>query len=581
MLPRPPPKDQFLSPNSDYINQDLAEAVRDSVRIKSSPSSNQSHNSYSSAQPPDDPYTHTGTRRTPSPNPPRPIDVFNPTKPSYDEVSPSWPEVDNFDAMASGPASDQPALPSARMQQLQNPFEEDEIEPVGTGPVKPPGFRNFTLEENGTVHPRRTKFSRAQTGTTTSSSSTSYLLGSSPPSGHTNKIRTRRSLSTNSYGFSGDAPAMAALTEGQRKGVDEKKGSRHADVIDTWDPTGLGSAMWHHAGPYDAAAPSRNANLPTTKAPMKAFHKSASPVVPPRGPNTISLSPPAPPAKDTPRDIPESDRRRPSRGISTGRRSAGGGLTGQYSTSVPKDGGYFPNIGEEDPQDEATLARIERQRERESKRKALKAAWGIDTPEPFEDYGGTPNDGPIDVTDDDYFPESVSAPLPIGRSIRSPGFRLGSDPRTPSIKEDSMSPTLESPPPFRAVVTATNVPPGGIKRTKSLMQKIKTMVRHKPESEHTLSSGSNGRLGIGGGRSMSMSTGLSGIAAAEKGQQTTPNVRRLSSISTSARSPSLTGSPVLEETESELEDAQSSHGGHGAAEGNGLGLYRDERRAGW
>lgn len=185
------------------------------------------------------------------------------------------------------------------------------------------------------------------------------------------------------------------------------------------------------------------------------------------------------------------------------------------------------------------------------------------------------------VTDDDYFPESVSAPLPIGRSIRSPGFRLGSDPRTPSIKEDSMSPTLESPPPFRAVVTATNVPPGGIKRTKSLMQKIKTMVRHKPESEHTLSSGSNGRLGIGGGRSMSMSTGLSGIAAAEKGQQTTPNVRRLSSISTSARSPSLTGSPVLEETESELEDAQSSHGGHGAAEGNGLGLYRGERRAGW
>lgn len=164
MLPRPPPKDQFLSPNSDYINQDLAEAVRDSVRIKSSPSSNQSHNSYSSAQPPDDPYTHTGTRRTPSPNPPRPIDVFNPTKPSYDEVSPSWPEVDNFDAMASGPASGQPALPSARMQQLQNPFEEDEIEPVGTGPVKPPGFRNFTLEENGTVHPRRTKFSRAQTG---------------------------------------------------------------------------------------------------------------------------------------------------------------------------------------------------------------------------------------------------------------------------------------------------------------------------------------------------------------------------------------------------------------------------------
>ncbi|OWZ70842.1 hypothetical protein AYX14_03735 [Cryptococcus neoformans] len=474
MLPRPPPKDQFLSPNSDYINQDLAEAVRDSVRIKSS-SSNRSNNSYSPAQQLDDPHTNTGARRTPSPNPPRPINVVNPPKPSYDDLSPSWPEVDNFDAMASDPASGQPALPSTRMQQLQNPFEEDEIEPVGTGPVKPPGIRNFALEENGTVHPRRTKFSRAQTGTTTSSSSTSYLLGSSPPSGIANRIRTRRSLSTNSYGLSGDAPAMAALMEGQRKGVDEKKGSRHADVIDTWDPTGLGSAMWHHAGPYDAAAPSRNANLPTTKAPMKAFHKPASPVAPPRGPNTISLSPPVPPTKDTPRDISESERRRPSRGISAGRRSAGGGLTGQYSTSVPSDGGYFPNIGEEDPQDEAALARIERQRERESKRKALKAAWGIDTPEPFEDYGGTPNDGPIDITEDDYFPESISAPLPGGRTIRSPGLRLGNDPRTPSIKEDSTSPTLESPPPFRAVITSTNVPPGGIKRTKSLMQKIKTM----------------------------------------------------------------------------------------------------------
>lgn len=32
------------------------------------------------------------------------------------------------------------------------------------------------------------------------------------------------------------------LTAGQRKALEDKKGSRHADVIDTWDPTGLGSA---------------------------------------------------------------------------------------------------------------------------------------------------------------------------------------------------------------------------------------------------------------------------------------------------------------------------------------------------
>lgn len=164
------------------------------------------------------------------------------------------------------------------------------------------------------------------------------------------------------------------------------------------------------------------------------------------------------------------------------------------------------------------------------------------------------------VTDDTYTPESISAPLPSGRTMRSPGFRLGIDPRTPPIKEDSTSPTLESPPPLRAVVTATNVPPGGIKRTKSLMQKIKTMVRHKPESEETFLSGSSGRLGMSGGKSISVSTGLSGVAAAEKGH-TTPIRPRLSSTSLSVRSPTLTDSPVFEETELELEDSQSSHEG--------------------
>lgn len=36
------------------------------------------------------------------------------------------------------------------------------------------------------------------------------------------------------------------LTKGQTKEATDKLGSRHADVIDTWDPTGLGSASeWH------------------------------------------------------------------------------------------------------------------------------------------------------------------------------------------------------------------------------------------------------------------------------------------------------------------------------------------------
>lgn len=44
-------------------------------------------------------------------------------------------------------------------------------------------------------------------------------------------------MSTDSY-----AVDAAAVIAGQRKAADDKKASRHADVIDTWDPTGLGSA---------------------------------------------------------------------------------------------------------------------------------------------------------------------------------------------------------------------------------------------------------------------------------------------------------------------------------------------------
>ncbi|KAG2023554.1 hypothetical protein CC2G_001194 [Coprinopsis cinerea AmutBmut pab1-1] len=47
-----------------------------------------------------------------------------------------------------------------------------------------------------------------------------------------------------------------------------KKGSQHADVIDRLDFTGVGP-MFHHDGPFDACAPSRNKHK--TKAPMHAW----------------------------------------------------------------------------------------------------------------------------------------------------------------------------------------------------------------------------------------------------------------------------------------------------------------------
>ncbi|KAL1748463.1 Pal1 cell morphology protein-domain-containing protein [Schizophyllum fasciatum] len=53
-----------------------------------------------------------------------------------------------------------------------------------------------------------------------------------------------------------------------------KKGSQHADVIDRLDFTGVGP-MFHHDGPFDACAPSRNRQR--NKAPMLAWSGSGAP----------------------------------------------------------------------------------------------------------------------------------------------------------------------------------------------------------------------------------------------------------------------------------------------------------------
>lgn len=136
------------------------------------------------------------------------------------------------------------------------------------------------------------------------------------------------------------------------------------------------SSLIHSAGPYDAAAPSRNVN--PQQAPMKVFTSNANTAAAAAAKkNSIPEDEPA-------ASLPRSNSGLPSSaGIASGtrqpannRRVSGGGLTGQYSTSVPSGGGYFPDVSQ--PQDEATLARLERQKEREQKRRALKAAWGID-----------------------------------------------------------------------------------------------------------------------------------------------------------------------------------------------------------
>lgn len=133
------------------------------------------------------------------------------------------------------------------------------------------------------------------------------------------------------------------------------------------------------SGPYDAAAPSRNLNQPGNRAPMRAFNGAApaAPVPARTGPTTIShASPPVVPAKDLPEE--SGHKRAPSATAArtTAPRRTSGGLTGQYSVSMPDSGGYFPNPDQQ--LDEAAMARKERQNQREAKRRALKAAWGTD-----------------------------------------------------------------------------------------------------------------------------------------------------------------------------------------------------------
>lgn len=140
------------------------------------------------------------------------------------------------------------------------------------------------------------------------------------------------------------------------------------------------------SGPYDAAAPSRNLHGPQTKAPMHAF--SGSPVAPvaapPRGTAAISIGTTPTPREDNGEQAVIGGRR-PS-GAATRRRSSGG-LSNPYSSSLPASGGFFPDTHHEEV-DESDFARRERERQREEKYRAMKAAWGIDTRESLRPVDG-------------------------------------------------------------------------------------------------------------------------------------------------------------------------------------------------
>jgi len=77
--------------------------------------------------------------------------------------------------------------------------------------------------------------------------------------------------------------AAHAVERAKTKNGRPKKASQHSDVIDRLDFTGVGP-MFHHDGPFDACAPSRNRHR--TKAPMLAWSSAPNdPIIPSAAPN--------------------------------------------------------------------------------------------------------------------------------------------------------------------------------------------------------------------------------------------------------------------------------------------------------
>jgi len=150
-----------------------------------------------------------------------------------------------------------------------------------------------------------------------------------------------------------------------------------------------------------------------------------------------------------------------------------GGLTAQYSSSMPNSGGYFAADVRGGANEELTERR-QREKERELKRKAMQAAWGVDAPEPYEEFGystTTPTqEDTVELGD-----EALPLPAPSStRPLRSPGLRMAR--HSSYVAENDALPSSQdyfgtSPDGGEARSPGG----GGVKRTKSLMQKIKAM----------------------------------------------------------------------------------------------------------
>ncbi|THH34141.1 hypothetical protein EUX98_g156 [Antrodiella citrinella] len=237
----------------------------------------------------------------------------------------------------------------------------------------------------------------------------------------------RRSASQDS------APIPPEKDKGKSRRTAAKKGSSHADVIDRLDFSGVGP-MFHHDGPFDACAPSRNRHR--TKAPMYAWSGA------PEEDKTAFAAA---------REIPPSS----------------------YASPYPSSPGVYAPY--EAPK---------------KKHDAIAEAWGTHEPEPYEDFSAGGGYNPR--TSGEFNGASRNAAAGSGAS-RKPRDK---DPRekyreyldeaqpSPTRRQQARRPNLPPPQPVFApeddIESSPPSPtmpasPGAPKRTKSLMHRIRKM----------------------------------------------------------------------------------------------------------
>ncbi|KAI0304818.1 hypothetical protein BC826DRAFT_1100598 [Russula brevipes] len=209
-----------------------------------------------------------------------------------------------------------------------------------------------------------------------------------------------------------------------------KKGSIHADVIDRLDFTGVGP-MFHHDGPFDACAPSRNRQR--TKAPMYAW---------------TSIN-----AEDEE--------------VAARYREKEGG-----PNPIAPALSYNPSYPSELPRSPPAAANYSSYYSEPPKKKvdAIAEAWGMHEPEPYEEFfaGGGDADGPVNNG------SSMKEARSNGGRTRGDAVRArGSNripPPQPIFVPDAGVEAVEVPSPQPSPVLG-----GNVSRNKSLMQRIRRM----------------------------------------------------------------------------------------------------------